>query len=173
MSIFSRRDRHHLIPLHRDNAGKKDWLIMLEANTIVGPQQRSFRVAWATQEQRVVRPLTSLWPQLFLVVEDYDPRIHVLFFCPQLYKYGRDGALVPLRGEEIGDFIAEAIADKAAKRRPWYDPMEAVPNRPLVAATMLKEFDTLMVEAPALAPLLPAPAQLRDPERESETIVGS
>jgi hypothetical protein len=173
MSIFSRRDRRHLIPLHRDNAEKKDWLIMLEANTIVGPQQRSFRVAWATQEQRVVRPLTSLWPQLFLVVEDYDPRIHVLFFCPQLYKYGRDGALVPLRGEEIGDFIAEAIADKAAKRRPWYDPMEAVPNRPLVAATMLEEFDTLMVEAPALAPLLPAPAQLRAPERESETTVGS
>jgi hypothetical protein len=173
MSIFSRRDRHHLIPLHRDNAGKKDWLIMLEANTIVGPQQRSFRVAWATQEQRVVRPLTSLWPQLFLVVEDYDPRIHVLFFCPQLYKYGRDGALVPLRGEEIGDFIAQAIADKAAKRRPWYDPMEPVPNRPLVAATMLEEFDTLLVEAPALAPLLPAPAQLRAPERESETTAGS
>jgi hypothetical protein len=173
MSIFSRRDRHHLIPLHRDNAGKKDWLIMLEANTIVGPEQQSFRVAWATQDRRVVRPLTSLWPQLFLVVEGYDPRIHVLFFCPQLYKYGRDGALVPLRGEEIGDFIAQAIADKAAKRRPWYDPMEPVPNRPLVAATMLEEFDTLLVEAPALAPLLPAPAQLRAPERESETTAGS
>jgi len=173
MSIFSRRDQRHLIPLHRDNARTKDWLIMLEANTIVGPGQQSFRVAWATQERRVVRPLTSLWPQLFLVVEDYDPRIHVLFFCPQLYKYGRDGALVPLRGEDIGDFIAQAIADKAAKRRPWYDPMESVPNRPLVAAAMLEEFDTLLVEAPALAPLLPPPAQLRAPERASESTLAS
>jgi hypothetical protein len=173
MSIFSRRDRRHLIPLHRDNAGKKDWLIMLEANTIVGPEQQSFRVACATRERRVVRPLTSLWPQLFLVVEGYDPRIHVLFFCPQLYKHGRDGALVPLRGEEIGDFIAQAIADKAAKRRPWYDPMESVPSRPLVAATMLEEFDTLLVEAPALAPLLPAPLESPARERDREITLGS
>jgi hypothetical protein len=173
MSIFPWRNRRHLVPLHRDNARNKDWIILLEANTIVGAARESFRVAWATQERRVVRPLTSLWPQLFLVVEGYDPRIHVLFFCPQLYKYGGDGALVPLRGEEIGHFIAAAIADKAAKRRPWYDPMEAVPNRPLVAATMLEEFDTLLVESPALAPLLPAPLQSRAPERESETTVGS
>ena len=170
MSIFPWRNRRHLVPLHRDNARSKDWIILLEANTIVGPAQRSFRVAWATQERQVVRPLTSLWPQLYLVVEGYDPRIHVLFFCPQLYKYDRDGALVPLRGEEIGDFIAHAIADKAAQRRPWYDPMEAVPNRPLVAATMLDEFDTLLVEAPALAPLLPAPPGSRVLDRASETV---
>jgi len=171
MSIFSRGDRRHLIPLHRDNAGTKDWLIMLEANTIVGSERQSFRVARATQERQVVRPLTSLWPQLYLVVEGYDPRIHVLFFCPQLYKYGRDGALVPLRGEEIGQFIAAAIADKAAKRRPWYDPMESVPSRPLLASTMLDEFDTLVVEAPALAPLLPAPPDSKTPERVIESAI--
>jgi hypothetical protein len=124
MSIVPWRNRHHLIPLHRDNARKKDWLIMLEANTIVGPARESFRVSWATQERRIVRPLTSLWPQLFLVVEGYDSRIHVLFFCSQLYKYDQDGTLVPMRGEEIGNFIAQAIADKASRRRPWYDPMD-------------------------------------------------
>lgn len=170
MSIFSRLRQRHLVPLHRDNASSRDWVIMLEANTVVGPARASFRVASATQERRIVRPLTSLWPRLFLVVEGYDPRIHVLFFCPQLYKYERDGTLAPMRGEEIGQFIAQAIADHAARRRPWYDPMESIPNGPLLAATMLDEFDTLVVEAPALAPLLPAPVESKTAERALDAI---
>lgn len=163
MSIFSRQDRRHLVPLHRDNVRSKDWIILLEANTIVGSLQESFRVARATQQRRVVRRLRSLRRQLFLVVEDYDPRIHVLFFCPQLYKHDQDGTLVPMRGEEIGAFIATAIADKAARRRPWYDPVEPLPDKPLIAAPMLDEFDTLVMEAPALAPLLPPPLEPATP----------
>jgi hypothetical protein len=159
MSIFSRHNRRHLVWLHRDNARSKDWIILLEAHTIVGPSQQSFRVARATQERRIVRRLRSLRRQLFLIVEDYDPRIHVLFFCPQLCKYGQDGTLVPLRGDEIGNFIAQAIADKASGRRPWYGPAEAIPNKPLIEAAMLDEFDTLVVKAPALVPLLPAPLE--------------
>jgi hypothetical protein len=91
-----------------------------------------------------------------------------LFFCPQLYKYDQDSTLVPLRGDEIGNFIAQAIADKAARRRPWYHPAEAIPSKPLIEAAMLDEFDTLAVEAPALVPLLPAPLEAGIPEREAE-----
>jgi hypothetical protein len=44
MRIFSRFSRRHLVPLHRDNARSKDWVIMREANTIVGPSRENFRV---------------------------------------------------------------------------------------------------------------------------------
>jgi len=172
MSIFSRHNRCHLVPLHRDNARSKDWIILLEANTIVGPSQERFRVARATQERRIVRRMRS-FRRLFLVIEGYDPRVHVLFFCPQLYKYDQDGTLVPLRGDEIGNFIAQAIADKVASRRPWYHPAEAIPSKPFIEAEMLDEFDTLVVEAPALVPLLPARLAARTPEPEAEKTLGS
>jgi hypothetical protein len=162
MSIFSRYNRRHLVPLHRDNARSKDWIILLEANTIVGPAQETFRVARATQERRIVTRMRP-FRRLFLVVEGYDPRVHVLLFCPQLYKYDQNDVLVPLRGDEIGAFIAKAIADKAASRCPWYGPTQAIPTKPLIEASMLEEFDTLVVEAPPLVPLLPARLAARTP----------
>jgi len=173
MSIFSRRKRRQLLPLHEDNARSADWIILLEANTIVGPSAESFRVARATQERRIVRRLRSFRQQRFLVVDGYDPRIHVLFFCPQLYRHDHDGTLVPLRSDEIGKFIAQAIADKAARRRPFYEPVEPVPDKPLVKVPMLDEFDTLVVEGPPLAPLLPAPLHTGSPEREAEHALAS
>jgi hypothetical protein len=134
--------------------------------------QESFRVARATQERRIVRRIRP-FRRLFLVIEGYDPRVHVVLFCPQLYKYDQNGTLVPLRGDEIGNFIAHAIADKAANRRAWYHPAEAIPSKPLIEASMLDEFDTLVVEAPALVPLLPARLTARTPEREAEKTLGS
>jgi hypothetical protein len=44
-----------------------------------------------------------------LDVERYDPPIHVVYFCPQLYKHDPDKMLVPLQGEEIGKLIAQAL----------------------------------------------------------------
>jgi hypothetical protein len=41
--------------------------------------------------------------QYFLDVEGYDPRIHAVYFCPQLYKYDTDKALMLLDGEEIAN----------------------------------------------------------------------
>ena len=117
--------------------------------------------------------MRSLRRRLFLAVEGYDPRIHVLFFCPQLYKHDRDGTLVPMRGDEIGNFIAQAIAGKVSRRRPWYDPTEAIPDKPLIEAAMLDEYDTLVVEAPALVPLLPARLEARMPKRAAEKTLGS
>jgi hypothetical protein len=157
MAFFRRKNRRHLIPLHRDNATNEDWVVILEANTIVGPDREPLRVACATRERKVVKRLRSFKLQLFLLLEHYDPRIHVLFFCPQLYQYDKDGALVPLRSDEIGRFVARALDDKTAVRRPWYNPIESLPGRPLVAEPMLDDYDTLLVESPALQPLLPAP----------------
>jgi hypothetical protein len=84
MSIFSRHNRRHLVPLHCDNARSKDWIILLEANTIVGPSQESFRVARATQERRIVRRLWSLRRQLFLFVEGYDEFDTLVVEAPRL-----------------------------------------------------------------------------------------
>jgi hypothetical protein len=157
MAFLRRKNRRHLIPLHRDNARSNDWLVMLEANTIVAPHREALRVACATRERKIVTRLRSFKPQLFLRVEGYDPRIHVLLFCPQLYHYDKDGRLVPMRGDEIGTFLARALDDKTALRRPWYDPRQSLPAGPLVAETMLDDYDTLLVESPPTQPLLSAP----------------
>jgi hypothetical protein len=52
MGLFRRKKRTHLIPIHPHNVGSKDWLILLEAGTIVGPSPENLRVAQATQERR-------------------------------------------------------------------------------------------------------------------------
>lgn len=157
MTFFRRRGRRHLIPLHHDNVDNDDWIVILEANTIVRPDREALRVACATRKRKIVKKLRSFKLQPFLLLEDYDPRIHVLFFCPQLYQYDKDGALVPLRSDEIGRFVARALDNKTAVRRPWYNPTEPPPGGPLVAEPMLNEYDTLMVEGPAPQPLLSPP----------------
>ena len=53
MAFLRRKDRRQLIPLHRDNARSDDWLILLEANTIVGPARKALRVACATRERNI------------------------------------------------------------------------------------------------------------------------
>jgi hypothetical protein len=50
MSIFLRRVPRHLVPIDPLNATNKDWLILIEAGTIVGPSNERIRVARATQE---------------------------------------------------------------------------------------------------------------------------
>jgi hypothetical protein len=113
-----------------------------------------------TQERKIVKRWRSLRRRHFLVVEDYDPRIHVLFFCPQLFQYDRHNRLAPLTGEEIGKYVADALKQKAAVRRTWYDPTERVPSEPVISIPMLCEFDTLVVDSPQLQPSLPAHVEL-------------
>src|SRR3954454_18120460 len=110
MGLFRRLVSSHLIRIHPDNATSKDWVILLEAGTIVGPSPEKLRVARATLERKVVVKYDIfLQPSHFLVVEDYDPRIHAVYFCPQLYKHNDEKNLVPLHGEEIGRLIAHAL----------------------------------------------------------------
>jgi hypothetical protein len=150
MGIFRRKVPSHLIPIHPDNAAKKDWLILLEAGTIVGPSPERLRVARSTLERKIVKKYNILLrPQQFLVVDGYDPRIHALYFCPQLYRYDPDKKLVPLQGEEIGRLIAQALESGVTARRPWYEPAEKSPDEPVITTPMQTEFDTVVVEMPA------------------------
>jgi hypothetical protein len=107
-------------------------------------------VARSTLERKVVKKYNILLQaQHFLVVDGYDPRIHALYFCPQLYKYDPDKRLVPLQGEEIGRLIAQSLESGVVGRRPWYEPLEKVPGRPIISTAAQTEFDTVVVEMPA------------------------
>jgi hypothetical protein len=149
MGIFRRNAPSHLIPVHPDNATKKDWVILLEAGTIIGPSPERLRVARSTLERKIVKKFNVfLRAKHFLVVEGYDPRIHAVYFCPQLFRYDPDKKLVPLQGEEIGKLIAQALEGGVAERRPWYEPSDKTPERPIFTAPMQTEFDTVVVEMP-------------------------
>src|SRR5438067_5817799 len=150
MGLFRSNVPNQLIRIHPDNATSKDWLILLEAGTIVGPSPEKLRVARATLERKIVKRYdTFLRAEHFLVVEGYDPRIHAVYFCPQLYKYDPDKKLVPLQGEEIGRLIAHALEAGITERRPWYEPSEELPKQPVISTPARAEFDTLVVEMPA------------------------
>ena len=54
MRDHDRKLPRHLIPIHDDNASSKDWIILLEAGTIVGASPDKLRVARATLERKIV-----------------------------------------------------------------------------------------------------------------------
>src|SRR6516225_516343 len=142
MSFFD-KNYGHLVPINPENTKSKDWVILLEASTVVGPSPDLLRVASTTQEKNIVWRFKAWSSQPFLVVEGYNPRIHVLYFCPQLYKFDGDSKLVPLPGEEIGRFVAQAIEGKVKSRRPWYEPLDELPEERVITEG---EVDTLVVE---------------------------
>jgi hypothetical protein len=147
-TAMGKREPSHLIPISPDNAASKDWVILLEAGTIVGPSPHRLRVASATQEKKIVKKYNLfLRSRHFLDVEGYDPRIHAVYFCPQLFKYDADKTLVPLQGEEMGRLIAQALTGGVKARRPWYEPSEKLPDQPVVN-TPNDQFETLVVEMP-------------------------
>jgi hypothetical protein len=149
MGLFKRTVPSHLIPVHRHNAAKKDWVILLEAGTIVGPSPERLRVARATQERKIVKKYNILLSaKHYLVIDGYDPRIHAVYFCPQLYSYDPDKKLVPLQGEEIGQLIARALESGVTPRRPWYLPSEQPPDQPAITGELQNELDTVVVELP-------------------------
>jgi hypothetical protein len=148
MGLVRRKEPSYLIPVGPDNATNKDWVILLETSTIVGPSPDKLRVARSTLEKKIVKKYNFLLrARYFLDVEGYDPRIHAVYFCPQLYKYDSDEALVPLEGEEIGKLIAQALASGVKPRRPWYEPSEKLPDQPIIN-TPTEDFETLVVEMP-------------------------
>ena len=147
--MLKRKVPNNFIRIDPDNTASKDWLILLEAGTLVGPSPSKLRVARATQERKVVKRHSLLGKSdYYLDIEDYDPRIHAVYFCPQLYRYEQDRKLVPLDGVEIGELIARALETGVKERRPWYLPSDALPDEPVINGT-LEEFDTLVVDVPA------------------------
>jgi len=147
MGLIRRRTTSHLIRIHPHNIKSNDWIILLEAGTIIGPSPGRLRVARATQERKIATRY-RLWlrAEYFLVMEGYDPRIHAKYFCPQLYKYDPEKNLVPLQGEEIGRLIANALEDGIVERRPWYEPAEKLPDQRIISIPLLSEYDSLVVE---------------------------
>lgn len=151
MGLLRRRVPTHYIPIHPDNIAKKDWIILLEAGTIVGPSTEKLRVAKATMERKIVAKYNLLLrKQHFLVMEEYDPRIHAIYFCPQLYRSDSNGQLVPLEGEEIGRLLAKAMQHGVVEKEPWYEPSKRVPAEPVITATMETDFDTVIVDRPSI-----------------------
>ena len=150
MGMLRRRVPSHYIPIHPDNVAKKDWIILLEAGTIVGPSTEKLRVAKATMERKIVTKYNLfLRKQQFLVLEEYDPRIHALYFCPQLYRSDSNGQLVPLEGEEIGRLLAKSLQQGVVEKQPWYQPSNQLPTEPIITATMETDFDTVIVDRPS------------------------
>jgi hypothetical protein len=147
MSVFGRQ-RCNLVPVHHDNVNTNDWLVLLEATTIVGQQRDKLRVALTTKERRLVKKRKLFRKsEHFLLVEGYDPRTQALYFCPQLYK-NEDGELVALSGQEIGQLMAKALEGGALEKPPWYEPSDGRPKEPVIKSTPEKELDTLVVDAP-------------------------
>ena len=149
MGVFRRKVPTHYVPVHPDNIGKNDWIILLEAGTIVGPTAGKLRVAKATLERKIITKYNIfLRAKHFLVLDGYDPRIHTLYFCPQLYAYDSDNKLVAIEGEEIGKLRAKAVQHGVVERQPWYEPSDKVPNQSIIETTMDTNFDTLIVDRP-------------------------
>ena len=118
MDVLAKSSNHY-IPIHPDNVANNEWIIVLEAGTIVGPSPDKLRVAVATLERKIVKKFDILLrAKRYLVVDGYDPRIHALYFCPQLYKSDSDGTLVALEGEEIGKLLAKLVEGAVAQKQP-------------------------------------------------------
>jgi hypothetical protein len=55
MNSIKGRPHGNLVPVNADNANTRDWLVLLEASTIVGHQRGKLRVALVTQERKFVK----------------------------------------------------------------------------------------------------------------------
>ena len=149
MGLFRRTVPRHFIRIHPDNIASKDWIILLEAGTIVGPSPEKLRVAAATQERKIVKKHNVfLRKRHFLVLDGFDPRIHTRYFCPQLYQLDSDKKLVPLEGEEIGKLVAHSVREGVVVKRPWYEPSKASPGKRIVANYVKDLFESLTVSVP-------------------------
>jgi hypothetical protein len=153
MGLIRRTVPRHFVPIHPDNVATNDWVILLEAGTIVGQSADKLRVAAATLEKKIVtRRNVFLRKSYYLVLPGYDPRIHALYFCPQLYRSEAD-KLVPLEGEEIGKLLARSVRDGVVEKRPWYEPLEHVPKESIVGIIDKANLDSLVVDESAAKPL--------------------
>jgi hypothetical protein len=147
MGLLRRNVPGHYVPIHPDNVRSKDWIVLLEAGTIVGRSGEKLRVAMVTSERKIVTKRDILLrKKYFLIVESYDPRIHALYFCPQLYRLDSDNRPVALSGEEIGTLLAQSVRDDVVEKQPWYELTEALPSEPVIAAAGKSHFDSPVVE---------------------------
>ncbi|HEY8439956.1 MAG TPA: hypothetical protein VIK79_00745 [Xanthobacteraceae bacterium] len=126
----------HYVPIHADNIASKDWVILLEQGTIVGSPDK-LRLALTTTEKKIVTKYDLFrGAQHFLVLDGFNPRIHVLYFCPQLYRCESGNNLVPLEGDEIGKLLLQSLEEGGAEKKPWYEPSKKLRNEAIVSQVM-------------------------------------
>jgi hypothetical protein len=85
MGIVRRTVPRHYIPINPDNIASKDWIVLLEAGTIVGCPGEKLRVALATLERKSSRNTISscasviswLWKDM---IHEFMPCISVLSY---------------------------------------------------------------------------------------------
>jgi hypothetical protein len=107
------------------------------------------RVALATTQRKIIRKYNIfLRARHFLVLDGYDPRIHALYFCPQLYRHDSDDKLVGLEGEEIGSLLAQTLQDGVVEKEPWYQPSTKLPDEPVISKSLKPDFDTVVADIP-------------------------
>ena len=112
-------------------SGEKQGSRQKTLTTIVGSKAEKLRVAKTTLEKRIKKKYNILLRKKhFLVLQGYDPRIHAVYFCPQLYRYDGDNALVPLTGEEIGQLVAQSVQEGVVEKQPWYEALDELPSKP-------------------------------------------
>ena len=136
---------NHYVPIHPDNVNTRDWLILLEVGTIVGPAPHNLRVAKATLEKTIAKKYdVFLRKKYFIVLDGYDAQIHVVYFCPQLYKRDREGNLIALEGEEIGDLLVQAFRNGTVKRQVWYHPSDKSESQPIIGKSTNIDLETII-----------------------------
>ena len=149
MGIFRRSAPINCVPIHEDNIASKDWIILLEAGTIIGSSSEKLRVAKATTERKIVKKYNIfLRRQCFLALDEYDPRIHALYFCPQLYKRDPEGKLIALDGQEVGESPVQQLQKGVVQRTPWYEPADEIPTQPTISGNFDTNFESVVVETP-------------------------
>ena len=54
----------------------------------------------------------------------------------------------------MGRLVAQALEGSVKSRLPWYEPIDCLPNDPIIVGDTPKDFDTLVVDKPAVRPTL-------------------
>jgi hypothetical protein len=105
----------------------------------------NIRVAQATLEKTIAKKYNIfLRREYFIILEGYDPHIHALYFCPQLYKRDTDGNLIALEGGEIGELLVQAFRNGAVKRQVCYQPSDKSDIQPMIGESTSIDLDTLL-----------------------------
>src|SRR3984893_4617486 len=60
MGIFRRKVPRDYVPIHPDNIGTNNWIILLEAGTIGGAKAEKLRMATATLEKKIKKKYWSV-----------------------------------------------------------------------------------------------------------------
>ena len=112
---------------------------------MVGDSPDDIRVVQATLEKTIAKKYKAfLDKEYFIILEGYDPQIHALYFCPQLYKRDSDGNLIALQGEEIGELLVQAFRNGTVKRRACSLASDKSDIQPIIGETTNIDLDTVL-----------------------------